>query len=67
VAAQVTTILLDMLIIYFNTTTSTTHMTQDPDAGADGAGTIKLLGSLTNITTQGAHDTLTAANIDSQA
>jgi hypothetical protein len=67
VAARVTTDGLDMVIIYFNTATATTHICQDPDAGVDGAGTIKLLGNLTNITTQADHDTLTIANIDSQA
>ncbi|RJP36414.1 MAG: hypothetical protein C4547_07265 [Phycisphaerales bacterium] len=66
VAARVTTNGLDMVIIYFSTTTRTTHITQDPDAGFDGSGTIKLLGNLTNITTQQAHDALTAANVDSQ-
>jgi len=39
----------------------------NPDAGVDGAGTIILLGDLTNITTQRAHDALAVANIDSQA
>lgn len=67
VAGRVTTDGLDMVIIYFNTTDNTTHICQDPDAGVDGAGTIKLIGQLINITSQASHDQLTTANIDSQA
>ncbi len=56
-----------MVIIYFNTTDNNVHVCQDPDAGVDGAGTIKLIGKLTNITTQAGNDLLTTANLDSQA
>ena len=58
----------DMVVIYFNTTTNTTHIIYDADAGADGAdGTAVLLGNLTNVILQATHDTLTIANIASQA
>jgi hypothetical protein len=68
VAAVVTTDALDMIIIYFNTAAAQTWIVRDTDAGADGAdATMTTIGKLTNITTQAVHDTLTAANIDSQS
>lgn len=67
VAARVTTDGLDVVIIYFNSTDSSTHIVLDPDAGVDGTGTTILLGNLTNITSLATHATLTAANIDSQS
>jgi len=50
--------------LYFNTTDFSTHIMYDPDADTDG-GAI-LLGRLINLTSQGAHDALTAANLDTQ-
>ncbi len=50
--------------IYFNTTDLSTHIMYDPDADTDG-GAI-LLGRLFSLTSQGAHDALTAANLDTQ-
>lgn len=55
---------LDQVYFYFDTGSNTTkiiHFTSS-DAGAS-----TLIGELTNITTQAAHDTLTIANIDSRA
>ncbi|MBI4719133.1 MAG: hypothetical protein HY763_15135, partial [Planctomycetes bacterium] len=54
----------EYILVYFNTTDSTTHIIYDADADTDGGAV--LLGRLTNITTQATHDQLTAANIDSQ-
>ncbi|MBI4716545.1 MAG: hypothetical protein HY763_01965, partial [Planctomycetes bacterium] len=55
---------VEYILVYFNTTDSTTHIIYDADVDTDGGAV--LLGRLTNITTQATHDQLTAANIDSQ-
>ncbi len=55
-----------IVYIYFNTTDSSTHILYDPIAETDTPSAV-LLGRLTNITTQAAHDLITtAANVDSQ-
>jgi len=55
-----------LVYIYFNTTDSSTHILYDPIAETDTPSAV-LLGRLTNITTQAAHDLITiAANVDSQ-
>jgi S-layer protein len=66
-AGRVTTDGLDVVVVYFNTTDNTAHVIYDTDAGVDGTGTAVLVGQITNITTQTAFDTLTAANVGSQA
>ena len=55
---------LDQVYLYFDTGTNTTRIIHFVNADAAAS---TLIGSLTNITTQAAHDTLTAANIDSRA
>lgn len=55
-----------LVFIYFNTTDSSTHILYDTTAETDTTPAV-LIGRLTNITTQAAHDAITtAANIDSQ-
>jgi hypothetical protein len=63
VATRVTSDGLDMVIGYFNTTTKTTHFIHDSDAGVNGTGTTTLVATLSDFTTQAAHDTLDANNI----
>jgi Ca2+-binding RTX toxin-like protein len=67
IAARVTTDGLDVVALYFNTTTNTTRVIYDADAGVNGAGTVVLVGTLSNITTQAGFDLLVAANFGSQA
>ncbi len=67
VAARVTTDGLDVVIVYFNTTEAATRICQDPDAGFDGSATIKLIGKLTNVTTQLEHDALVEANVEGRS
>ncbi len=59
---------LDIVVIFFNTTNSRTEILWDADQNTDAAnGTAVLIGVLSNLTTQTAHDQLTVANVDSQA
>lgn len=67
IAARVTTDGLDVVAVYFNTTTNTAHVIYDADAGVDGTSTVVLVGQLSNITSLSALGSFTAANIDSQA
>jgi len=67
IANRVTTNGQDVVAVYFNTTDNTAHVIYDADAGVDGTGTVVLIGQISNITTQAILDTLTTANIGSQA
>lgn len=64
VNARVTTDGVDMIIMYFNTTTSKTTIIHDTDAGA--GGTVTLVGTV-DITSLAAHDMIGVGNIASQA
>ncbi|HNQ24525.1 MAG TPA: hypothetical protein PKK06_15680 [Phycisphaerae bacterium] len=59
---------VNLIIIYWDTTASMTKILWDTDANTDdGLGaSLVLIGKLTNITTLTTHNTLTAANVDSQ-
>lgn len=67
IAGRVTTDGLDMVVVYFNTTTNQAHVIYDADAGVDGTGTAVLVGVLSNVTTQASLDAFTTANVGSQA
>ncbi|MEK6676962.1 MAG: hypothetical protein AABZ47_15075 [Planctomycetota bacterium] len=55
-----------LVFIYFNTTDNSTHILYDTTAETDATPPV-LIGRLTSITTQAAHDQITtAANVDSQ-
>ena len=55
-----------IVYIYFNTTDNSTHILYDPIVETDTPSAV-LIGRLTNITTQAAHDLITtASNVDSQ-
>ena len=51
IAGQVTTNGLDVVAVYFNTTTNSVHIIHDADAGVDGTGTATLIGTLSNVST----------------
>jgi Ca2+-binding RTX toxin-like protein len=63
VAARVTSNGLDMVLVYFNTTTSKTHVIHDTDSSVDGTGTTTLIATLEDFNTQTIHDTLDATNV----
>jgi hypothetical protein len=64
VNSRVTTDGNDMLIVYFNTTSSKTTIIHETDAGA--GGTVTLVGTV-DITSLAAHDLIGTGNIASQA
>jgi S-layer protein len=67
IAGRVTTDGDEMIIVYFNTTTNTTRIIHDVDAGVDGTGTTTLIATLSDFTTLTQHETLTVDNINSFA
>ena len=67
IASRVTGGSLDMVFVYFNTTDNTAHIVHDIDANADGTDTTTLIGTITNLTTQGSVDALTTSNLSSFA
>jgi hypothetical protein len=67
VAARVTTDSHEMVIIYFNTTSSKTHVIRESDAGAADTASTILIATLEDFTSQTLHDTLDTSNIGSFA